>query len=194
MFQGYPTSTTESETLGPAPIENQQAKLAMAGISAEILSLYQQRADKLQELVDPEGTLPEIRLIKDTESEKAKGLASIGVELNNAVDNKGNFIGEIQTHSSKYTGDIVEVYKSVIGKKGKGYGTAMYLAVAKQTVARGKILTNDQSGVSPEAKNLWERLAKKGAATRITPFERDLRRRDEKYRGMYQIQAFPKRS
>jgi predicted GNAT family acetyltransferase len=183
-----------NEAITNSELENQQQNtyaeyLGHVSIShtGNLEDLPEQRAEELQQLVDPEKTLPVIFLIRNTDSEKAVGLSNIGYSMDLAYASDGKEIGEIQTHTVEYEKNVIEVTYTNTTKKGQGYGMAMYLAVAIDTVRQGKALINDQSGVSADAKRVWEKLETYGAASAIKPFVRDLSRKRETYIGKYRI-------
>lgn len=183
--------TSSAEILSPVSEPHTHADMGAALVASEVevspLNRWEQRSLELQQLVDPGGTLPSVNLVVDQESSQAQLLAKRGVLKKFAYDQDGNRVGEVWTTSNKFSDEITEIAYIQTNRQGEGYGTAMYLQEIMLAVSQGKILTNDSTGVSSDAKRIWENFAEKGVAVVRKPFVLDKSRIEETYQGRYAV-------
>ena len=167
---------TDSQALGAVAIEH----------AATLTGGWESRAREIEQIIDPDRTLPEIELRVDLESEGGKAAAAEGAVKKLAYDSSGAEVGVICTRPSKDDKSVTEVTYVNTSRPGLGYGMAMYLSEIKENISQGKTLTNDPTGVSHSAIKIWEKLHALGVAIEEQPFAID-ESYSNAYKGRYII-------
>lgn len=132
-----------------------------------------ERVQTLESLIDPEGTLPHITLAATAESDSG---ANPRERRNWYIMHQGKVIGRCavkQDHTNRtYHFHSITMSGFSGGTRiGKGFGTAAYLAVARDALFAGYTFRSDTHSTTDLAKELWERLVQRGAARVIAPFQ-----------------------
>ncbi len=123
----------------------------------------------IREQIDPNGTLPSVTLERDQSKKDATGGTRREESNHLVVDGKrvgSAMIGRDLIKKEAWFNGIE------VDQKGKGFGTAAYLAAIEQAHANGEAFRNHDYGLTPEAAALWNRFIEAGVATVVTPLER----------------------
>lgn len=121
-----------------------------------------------RELVDPNGTLPAVTLVRDPSANdpyagmqrhESNILMVDGTQVGKAVVGR-----DLKKNEAWFNGVEVD-------KKGKGYGTAAYLAAIEQAHANGETFRSHEYGFSPEAAKVWQKFVDAGVAQVVVPLE-----------------------
>ena len=149
---------------------------------------YEQRVQQIEDLIDPQHTLPQITLGRNP------SLPDTKMSTYYLVYDGGENIGEARLITRTEFGEAwvrdPEIYERPPVEEqllGKGYGTALYLALIKQAIRQGLNFRTEVTSQSKSAKKIWDRLFELGVAEEIEPF-RPLPEPDQ-YWGYYVIKA-----
>lgn len=127
--------------------------------------LYEQRAHEIGALIDPEHTLPQITLAQDN------SLVATNKSIPYLVCHDGNEIGSVRLITQAEQGESWARDPTIVESlRGKGYGTALYLALIQQAVRQGLDFRTDIISQTESAKKMWEHLTELGVAEEIEPF------------------------
>ncbi len=145
----------------------------MADGSSTPMDAIRDNSSWVREKIDPNHTLPEVRLTVSPDNAGGKGTF---ISTQYDVWHDGKIIGDVRvTESTKRKISFTErihVDEELRGK-GLGFGMAIYTKIIEDSIGKGYTFRSHEWSQTEGAKHLWEILAEKGVATVIEPFKPD---------------------
>jgi hypothetical protein len=128
-----------------------------------------------RQIIDPEGTLPDVELVPDDEAQKHNEDYSRAHTIQYDGEKVG--VADIDEHPGEgHSFGFLKLEDEHL-KEGakKGYGLAAYLIAVERAHAAGEVFRTGDTTLSPKAKRVWDKFIDRGVAQVVKPFEEDIR-------------------